>query len=713
MDARYFTLDLAIHRQGESYHLTMNHSDPGSQAQVAPLRGIAAIDPPALIALELDLAAYGAALAAQLFAEPAVKQRFLQVEAAAQATDSFLRLSLSLDPSAQELHGLRWELLRHPETGAAITSAERLLFSRFMVSRDFRPIKLRARAELRALIAVSAPPAASLARLNLAPVDMDGEVARVKTMLADVAVTVLGGPGDPFTVTRLIDALRDGVDILYLVSHGMFNRSTGTPALVLQNSDETPVIVKAEELTTRITELQTGPRLVVLASCQSGGDGATVAATAADARTLVQSTLAGRLAEAGVPAVLAMQGHISMATIAAMMPVFFKELLRDGQIDRALAAARGVVRQQGDVWMPVLFSRLTGGCIWYTPGFSGVESQTVWKRLVKPVREGKVVPILGPGLLESICGTPFQTARRLADRAHFPLGDEQWDDLPRVSQYMAVKESRYNAVRAYQDQLLADLIAQHGHWLPAAELPPQQPNPKLGRLIALVGNHQLHDSPDDPYRILAELPASVYLTTNFDPLLEAALKEKQRTPLSVVSRWRYQRAPETAATQAIREATAKEPIVYHAFGAFGKDADDTLVLTEDDYFDFLIGTSSDRLIPSEIESALVDNSLVFLGFRLTDWSFRVLFRLMMSLPGRERLKNYCHVAVQVAPDLQAARDAAGLRAYLSEYFGKQANIDIFWGSAAEFLTALDAELRAAGAPVIAAPEQGADDEWAF
>ncbi len=98
MDARYFTLDLAIHRQGESYHLTMNHSDPGSQAQVAPLRGIAAIDPPALIALELDLAAYGTALAAQLFAEPAVKQRFLQVEAAAQATDSYLRLSLSLDP---------------------------------------------------------------------------------------------------------------------------------------------------------------------------------------------------------------------------------------------------------------------------------------------------------------------------------------------------------------------------------------------------------------------------------------------------------------------------------------------------------------------------------------------------------------------------------------------------------------------------------------
>ncbi len=710
MDAKYITLDLAIHRQGESYHLTLTHGDPGSQAQVAPLRGTTALDPSALLPLELDTQGYGEALSRQLFAEPALQQRFIQVETAAQAADSFVRLSLSLDPSAQELHGLRWELLRHPGTGAAITSSERLLFSRFVVSRDFRPIKLRARAELRALIAVSAPPAAALARLNLAAVDFAGEVARITAALAGIGAVVLGGPGDPFTVSRLIDELRDGVDVLYLVGHGVFNRSTGMPALVLQGSDGEPAIVKGDELGARIAELQTGPRLVVLASCQSAGDGAAVAT---GARALVSTTLAGRLAEAGVPAVVAMQGQIAMTTVAEMMPVFFRELLRDGQIDRALAAARGAVRQQSDAWMPVLLSRLTGGCIWYTAGFRGVESQQVWKRLVKPVREGRVVPILGPGLLESICGTPFQTARRLADRADFPLGDEQWDDLPRVSQYMAVKESRYNAVRAYQDQLLADLIAQHRYWLPAAELPPLQPNPRLGRLLGLVGAHLLRGREGDPFRILAELPASVYLTTNFDPLLEVALKENQRTPQSVVSRWRHQRAPETAATQAMHEATAKEPIVYHAFGAFGKDADDTLVLTEDDYFDFLIGTSSDKLVPSEVESALVDNSLVFLGFRLTDWSFRVLFRLMMSLPGRERLKNYCHVAVQVAPELQSARDAEGLRAYLSEYFGKQANIDIFWGSAAEFLTALDRELKAAGAPAIEAPKPDTDDEWAF
>jgi hypothetical protein len=49
---------------------------------------------------------------------------------------------------------------------------------------------------------------------------------------------------------------------------------------------------------------------VVLASCQSAGDGQQLAA---DERTTAQATLAGRLADAGVPGVLAMQGFITMA----------------------------------------------------------------------------------------------------------------------------------------------------------------------------------------------------------------------------------------------------------------------------------------------------------------------------------------------------------------------------------------------------------------
>ena len=710
MEARYYTLSISLHRFADSYQVELSHSDPASQAQVAPLRGGAALDPAVLLGLQGNAASYGRTLAEQLFSDRDVKQRFVQVETAAQASGASLRLSLVIDPSAQELQALRWELLRHPESGATLTTSETLLLSRFMVSRDFRPIKLRARSELTAVIAVAAPPAASLQQRGLAAVDFAGEVSRVRAALAGVQVRTLGGPGDPFTLGRLIDVLRGGVDILYLVSHGMFGRSTNTPALILQNEAGEATVVKGEELALQIGELQKAPRLVVLASCQSAGDGLQVEA---GQRSSVQATLAGRLADAGVPAVLAMQGFITMVTVERMLPVFFSELLRDGQIDRALAVARGKVREREDAWMPALFTRLSAGRLWYTPGFSGEKSKEVWRRLVKPVQGGKVVPILGPRLLEAVHGDSHDTAQSLARANRFPFAAHEWDDLPRVTEYMSVKESRYNVVRAYQDQLLADLIEQHRGWLPAAELPPATSKPKLGKLLALVGDRQREDNPTDPYRILAELPASVYMTANFDPLLERALKANKREPQQVLTRWRYQKAPQSAAEQTIAEPSVQRPLVYHAFGAFGPDSDAGLVLTEDDYFDYLIHTSAARLTPPEVESALVDNSLLFLGFRLTDWHFRVLFRLMMNLPGRERLKQYCHVAVQLDPDMQSMADVEGAKAYLAEYFGKEANIDIYWGSAEEFLGALRGELAAAGSLTAEPAGKEAEDEWNF
>ncbi len=708
MDTHYLTLRISIHRVAWRYQVELSHSDPRSQAQVAPLRGGAAIDATALLQLEVRPAEYGKALARQLFADAEVAQRFVQIETAAQAANSFLRVLVCIDPSAQELQALRWELLRHPQTGVALGTSERVLLSRFMVSRDRRPVKLRARAELTALIAVSAPTPAALLRLGLAPVDFEGEVGRVRAALGGILVRTLGAPGSPLTLDRLIDELRRGVDILYLVSHGVFQHSTGVSALILQDDAGAARSVPGEALATRIGELQKGPRLVVLASCQSAGDGQQLPTRE---RSTVHATLAGRLADAGVPGVLAMQGFITTQTMATMMPTFFSELLRDGQIDRALAVARGKVRERSDAWMPALYSRLATGCLWYTQGFHGGKDRDVWRSLLAPVARGKVVPIVGPRLLEAAHGSSHETARRLAGANHYPMAVHEWDDLPRVTEYMGVRASRFNVVQAYQDQLLHDLIEQHRDWLPPGEIPPATKQPSLGALLGLVGAH-LREHANEPHRILAELGASVYVTTNFDPLLESALEAHARTPQQVRTPWRYQQKPLSAAELGVKVPTATAPLVYHVFGAFGSQADDGLVLTESDYFDYLLTANAARLIPSEVESALVDNSLLFLGFRLTDWHFRVLFRLMMSLPGREKLRDYNHVAVQLDPDMQTMADVEGARAYLAEYLGKAANINVFWGSAEEFLCALRDELAAAGDLAAAeTPVEEEDDEW--
>lgn len=708
MDDRHYTVKLSLHRFAESYLVELSHSDPDSQTQVAPVHGVSALNPDLLLPLQLNDEEYGRELCRQLFSDAALKAHFLQVETACQATQSFLRLSVAIDSSAQELQALRWELLRHPETNSLLSSSERLLFSRFLVSRDWRPVQIRARNELVALIAISAPPGEKLQKMELATVDFAGELARVQAALGGVRTRVLGGPDQPFTLEKFVEALREGVDLVYLVSHGMFGRSTGTPALVLQDDSGQVKMVKGEDLCSQLADLQTLPRLVVLASCQSSGDGQQVEPSK---RSSVQATLAGRLGDAGVPAIVAMQGYITMDTVEQMMPVFFTELLRDGQIDRALSAARGRVRGNADSWMPALFTRLTTGKLWYTPGFKGEKGKDVWKRLLKPVREGKLVPILGPRLLEAAHGASHQTATRLAGASHFPFAPHERDDLPRVTEYLSVKESRFNVVLAYQDQLLTDLIAQHRHWLPAEEIPPQAKRPKLGKLLAMVGDHLRDENPSDAYRILAELPASVYVTTNFDPLMERALKAACRPPQQVLSRWRYQKAPRPE--DSLAEPTQSAPMVYHCFGAFGTENDDGLVLTQDDYFSYLMDTAAFKLFPSDVESALVDNSLLFLGFRLTDWHFRVLFRLMMGLPGKERLKQYCHVAVQLDPDMQTMADVEGAKVFLAEYFGKEANIDIYWGNSEEFLKALRDELAAAGELVVEAPAKEDEDEWNF
>ena len=60
-----------------------------------------------------------------------------------------------------------------------------------------------------------------------------------------------------------------------------------------------------------------------------------------------------------------------------------------------------------------------------------------------------------------------------------------------------------------------------------------------------------------------------------------------------------------------------------------------MVLTEDDYLEFLVRMNRDAsepLLPPVIRTAFKD-SLLFVGYSLSDWSFRVLFRgLIGSLP---------------------------------------------------------------------------------
>jgi hypothetical protein len=130
--------------------------------------------------------------------------------------------------------------------------------------------------------------------------------------------------------------------------------------------------------------------------------------------------------------------------------------------------------------------------------------------------------------------------------------------------------------------------------------------------------------------------------------------------------------------------------VYQLFGNLSDKR--SVVLAEDDYLQFLIGITrlQHRPQPSLMQEKLADAGLMFLGFRIDDWDFRVFTRFLQSLQGSKLRTFYKNVAVQLDPEEGAGSDLARTRRYLEKYFGAPSmQIDVYWGSAEDFLQELN------------------------
>jgi hypothetical protein len=138
------------------------------------------------------------------------------------------------------------------------------------------------------------------------------------------------------------------------------------------------------------------------------------------------------------------------------------------------------------------------------------------------------------------------------------------------------------------------------------------------------------------------------------------------------------------------QPTIEKPLVYHLFGHMSEP--NSLVFSEDRFFDYLIGVTQNRsLIPSAVRAALINTSLLFMGFQMEDWEFRVFFRFLMTQEGRDRLKLFSHAAAQIEPEEDRIIDLKRAREYLKEYFVSE-NISIYWGGTEEFLKELSSKL---------------------
>ncbi|HEY6340979.1 MAG TPA: CHAT domain-containing protein [Bryobacteraceae bacterium] len=337
--------------------------------------------PQKLAGLE-DPEMYGRLLGAVVFEDRRISNKMHQVAGTGRAQALRLRI-LSDEP---EIQNLRWETLFFEDQPLF---QRRICLSRFL-SPDFALEPPPPRSSLKALIFVSNPrnlenkPDPDRSPADAPPTDRP-KLARIDTVrerqLAERSLGAAAGPltrpltridppeflGSPEagTLTGLMAKLEEGFDILYLICHGSIG--LGYPCLYFADpAGGIAPVNAATDLAPKVASLKRPPRLIVLASCQSAGP-----QTYGKAEPTVASknltALGPLLAAKGIPAVIAMQGFITIETAQTFSRRLFAELCVDGQVDRAVAEARASAFNQGrkDYWMPVLFSSSRSGCLFH------------------------------------------------------------------------------------------------------------------------------------------------------------------------------------------------------------------------------------------------------------------------------------------------------------------------------------------------------------
>ncbi len=203
----YAELELTIHqRLYGTYAIGLRFSLPENDGDNRYDSAIPLIfDHAQLMVQSLDPQAYGRCLSASLFADPALRDAFNRARIMAAGCNCPLRLRLCITPGASELHSLRLETLRDPGDDTPLSTSEHILFSRYLASSDWRPVRVRAKNTLRALVVVANPD--DLPSYDLALLDVAGELARAQHGLGSISVTSLAASGCA-TLDKLVEPVR-------------------------------------------------------------------------------------------------------------------------------------------------------------------------------------------------------------------------------------------------------------------------------------------------------------------------------------------------------------------------------------------------------------------------------------------------------------------------------------------------------------------------
>jgi CHAT domain/SIR2-like domain len=706
-------LDVSLSRRtGNDYDVLVQLDDPYQDQFFDPTAGEITIQLEAIEAARrsgapiLDVAKI---LSDALFSgkKGVVADKLAEARRLAIKNQTSVRFRLILDKGTPALQSLPWESLLDPESTqqdgkAWLCTLRDIYFSRYLGRTRTYDFTLRQKHEVRALVVIANPKAPP--GLVMAPIDVDAEADRAKAVLAPFLTTSLFSSTDSpgkVTLRNLITALEDPYDIVYLICHGVFgatdlgvtNANVGT-FLYFENAQGLLDRVGGQELVTQIERLPRLPSLMVLSACQTAGS----SGIAVGNDHGVLASLGPRLIGAGVPSVIALQGDLRVDTAQKFFSKFFTSLGKDGVIDQAMAQARSEVSGSPDFYVPVLFHRLKSGRLWYASHDVSVSGDGIkWSTLLKHIHAGDGMALIGSGLLEPYVGPQVEIARRLAHKYNMTEQDCRADDLTWVAQYISAITSPVIFERDLRSEYVGQLLREYGGVIPSlldgqtrdSLLNNDQIHKQLPMMLNKVHEYRCKRYLLEPYRALASVPFKAYLTTNADSLLEKELIRSKRSP----TLWQGGKIEKPRVKFKDVKQPQMHPLLAYLYGTF--EEEDSLVVTEQDYFDQLTNAAQMKSnLAGEINTLIVKSALVFVGFRLHEWDFRILFRRLKLPEGWKKHENYAHVAVQIDPGNMAAfRNATELKYYLKQCFTSQ--LDIFEGSVEQFVAELTQRYRSA------------------
>lgn len=279
-------------------------------------------------------------------------------------------------------------------------------------------------------------------------------------------------------------------------------------------------------------------------------------------------------------------------------------------------------------------------------------SESHFRLVAKFMRQGTVVPFLGAGVnlcdrgaddrfsLGQLLPSGQELAQHLAREFFYP--DKEIIDLSRVSQYVAVTAGDEELYRYLHNVFDFDYSATTLHRF-------------LAGLPATL-------------RAQGGFPHQLIVTTNYDDALERAFREAEE-PYDLITyvsegkdlgKCRHV-TPDGEVRLIDRPNEYQEvspedrTVIAKIHGAVDRadQYQDSFVITEDNYIDYLTRTDITDLFPTYVASKLSDRSthFLFLGYSLRDWNLRVILRRIW---GRQELKTTSWAVLQGVGEIDRA-----------------------------------------------------------